>query len=385
MKATHMPSGKWRCQVYYGRDENGKRKYKSITGDTKRKAESAAALWIAEREKRLAEEKERLEREKVPTLSAAMDMYIDTCRAQGYSPSTIPTYSKIQRNSFPTLIDKRIDEITAEDVQMAIDLRAADHAPKTVRCDLTFLRAVLRRYRPELRLDSIVVAKKRKKAKRVFYQSWAGTILQYCRNNMRLDFYIYTMFIISVGCRPSEVYSLTWGDLSIKPITKIGPDGKHYSVGSIQIDSASVMGEDGKYHEKDPKTDAGLRCPVVAWSFFEELYRVKKRGADAERIVTCKPGKCAKYWAQVRNALGLPDDMRFYDLRHFFATSAKSAGATDEELAAAMGHSTPVFTHDVYVEIFAEDQHRTSWRMADATDRLYASISPIVQSAVISG
>ena len=87
-----------------------------------------------------------------------------------------------------------------------------------------------------------------------------------------------------------------------------------------------------------------------------------------------KPGKCANLWGQVRKALNLPDDMRFYDLRHFYATSLKSSGATEQELAAAMGHSTPVFSNDVYVEIFEEDQRAANRAMAKRTNQLYESI-----------
>lgn len=371
MKAKKQKSGKWRCVVYDGRDDTGKRIYKSITADTKRAAESEASLWQATREIRAAEaEAERL-RAHIPTLYKAIDMFIDTCRAQKYSPSTIPTYLKYQRNAYPTIIDKKIDEITLMDVQLLVDTRAADHGPKTIRNELTFLRSVLRRYRPELNLDGIVIAKKRKKAKRVFKQSWAREILDYTRENLRTDMYLYTSFIIALGCRPSEVYSLRWGDLSARPIIRIGPDGRRYRIGTVQIDSASVCGEDGQYHEKEPKTDAGLRCLTVSWSFFEDLYRARPRGADQDPVVLLKPVYIPRNWARVRRALDLPGDMRFYDLRHFFATSAKSAGASDEELAAAMGHSTPVFSHDVYVEIFAEEQQRTSFKMADATDKLY--------------
>ena len=49
-----------------------------------------------------------------------MTRFIDTCRAQGYSPATVCGYLKIQRVSFPALLDKKIDEITAADVQKSL-------------------------------------------------------------------------------------------------------------------------------------------------------------------------------------------------------------------------------------------------------------------------
>ena len=43
MKAKKLPSGRWRCQVYLGKDKNGKNIYKSVTADTRKEAEYLAA------------------------------------------------------------------------------------------------------------------------------------------------------------------------------------------------------------------------------------------------------------------------------------------------------------------------------------------------------
>ena len=59
-KAKKQASGSWRVQIFDGYTPEGKRIYKSITGKTKREVDSAAAIWIAEREQRKeAEERER--------------------------------------------------------------------------------------------------------------------------------------------------------------------------------------------------------------------------------------------------------------------------------------------------------------------------------------
>ena len=42
-EARKLPSGKWRNQLYVGRDANGKRIYESFTADTKREADRLAA------------------------------------------------------------------------------------------------------------------------------------------------------------------------------------------------------------------------------------------------------------------------------------------------------------------------------------------------------
>lgn len=370
--AKKQASGKWRCLVFDGYDENGKRIYKSITEKTKREAETAAAIWIAERDDRKAAEERERARASIPTLDEAMTKFIETCKSQNYSPSTIAGYMKIQRNSFPSIIDKKVDEITSIDVQMAMDDRAAGHAPKTVQNDYAFLHSILRRYCPDLNLSGTILAKKKKRAKRVFKQAWAPDIIQFIRDNLRTDFYIYALFVICSGCRPSEIYSFVWDDLSARPIDMI--DGGH-QVGTIRIDSASVAGYDGDYHEKDPKTDAGYRTLTLDWSFFKELYRVRPRGNPEDKIVEMKPGNCSRYWKKVKEHLGLPDSMVFYDLRHYFVTQLSYAGATDEEMASAMGHTSARFTHDVYIELFEEDQRKVSRTMADSTAKLFGAVN----------
>jgi hypothetical protein len=42
------------------------------------------------------------------------------------------------------------------------------------------------------------------------------------------------------------------------------------------------------------------------------------------------------------------------------------AGATEEELSSAMGHSTSNFSHSVYVETFEESRNKVNKAMANA-------------------
>lgn len=46
-KAKKLPSGSWRCQVYLGKDGNGKNIYKSVTAGTKKRKISINANNIA--------------------------------------------------------------------------------------------------------------------------------------------------------------------------------------------------------------------------------------------------------------------------------------------------------------------------------------------------
>ena len=69
-KAKKLPSGSWRVNQYVGKDENGKRIYKSFTASTKKEAEFIAAEYVM-----------KARHSKVPqniTLGEAMERYIES-------------------------------------------------------------------------------------------------------------------------------------------------------------------------------------------------------------------------------------------------------------------------------------------------------------------
>lgn len=364
-KAKKLPSGNWRTQVYLGRDAAGKPIVESFTASTARESERLAAVAAADRKRK---------KKQTLTLGQAMDEFIDTCRVQGYSPSTLRGYVTIRKNSFPSLVNAKLDQITPRDVQKALDDRAREHTPKTVRNDYFFLKTILEKNVPDLQLNGIVLAKLKRKKKQLFSEKWAGDVLRYVAERWETDFYLYCCFIVSAGLRPSEAYALTWGDLSASPIDALDSSGRTYKIGTINIDKAIVRGEKG-FQPKGTKSDAGERVLRVDWSFFENLYDAKPRGKDNEQVFQMKPSRVIYRWDITRKDLGLPETMRFYDLRHFFATSVAYSGASEEELARVMGHSTSAFSHQVYVELFRERQDEINAKMAAGTAALYGSVS----------
>ena len=372
-----LPSQNYRRQVYVGVRADGTRRYESFTAGTPEQASAEASAFRAKvKELRrmgvavddIPRDDVQIEEQHGITLGEAMDAFIETCRTQGYSPATIPAYKAVRKNSFQQLVDKPVEKITLPDVQDALNRRAEDHSVKTVRNDFFFIKKVLRIYAPDLNLSNITLAKTKKPPRQRFMQAWAAEILRYAAEKECLDFYIYASFTISAGLRPSEVYALTWEDISEKPVTKLF-GGTAYKIGLIHISGAEVRDEFGSYTPKGTKTAAGERTLSVDWAFFEDLYKRRPRGSG--RIVQITPGNLKKRWSRTRAALGLPEKMRFYDLRHFYATSVATSGATEDELAERMGHSTSAFSHAVYVELFADREEKINAELAKGTRKLY--------------
>jgi len=376
-----LPSARIRRSAYVGKREDGTKRYEYFIADTAAEADAMASQFRL-RVKQLRAQGVRVEdiprdidqpvKPLYTTVGQAMDAFIETCRTQGYSPATIPAYKAIRNNSFPQIIDKPVDKITAQDVQAAINQRSEAHSVKTVRNDYFFIKRVLSIYRPDLSLVNIIIAKQKARRRQVFRQGWARDILKYAKEHECSDFYIYCAFIISAGLRPSEIYALTWDHISRQPMQKISK-GKPYKVGVIDVRGAEVKDEFGKYAAKDTKTTAGNRTLTVGWAFFESIYAIKKP-VDGERIVQLTPGGLKKRWHRVRQALGLPETMRFYDLRHYYATSVATSGATEDELAERMGHSTSAFSHAVYVELFDERQDDINAVLVETAEKTFKGL-----------
>ena len=366
IKARKLPSGKWNARVYIG-EVDGKKVSRSFTASTKSEAQRMAAAFEIEQK---AVEKEQLITRRIPTLSEAMADFVQTCRAQGYSPSTIRGYNSIAKNAFSDLAEKKVNLITAADIQKCVDARSLERSVKTVRNEFFFLESVLKLHAPELRLDRIILAKRKKPKKRTFSRSWSKDILAEARKDP--EFYLYVSLIMLASLRPSEAYALTWADISAEPLTAIGSGGKPFQFGEISVTKAAVLNEYHRYSQKGTKSEAGERIVSVAWPFFRDLYSLRPRGDEEDRILQMPPKLISYRWRRLRERLGLPSDFRFYDLRHYFATAMVASGATEEELQSAMGHSTATFTHSVYVETFEEARRSVSEKMAAETARLYA-------------
>lgn len=120
-KATELPSSAWRVLLYVGKDENGKRKYKSFSAENRRDAELAAAEYAAS----YPNDKSNCDL----TLGQAMDKYIDSKR-NIVSPSTLRGYLGIRRIRLQSLMSVSLSALTPEMVQKAVNIEPPLSRPK---------------------------------------------------------------------------------------------------------------------------------------------------------------------------------------------------------------------------------------------------------------
>ena len=352
--ATPIKRGKkWRIQPSKTL-RDGTKVRTSITADTKQEAIQLARIWEVDIEAN----------DKHPsnfTVEDCLDKYRETCKAQKLSPSYIKL-QKEKKSAYTSILKIQVRNLSLSDIQDHFNARAVTGvSPGTLKLEKTILKSALKPYAPHLNFESIKLPKSKKRKKKQFRSEWKHTVPEKIVEMYgKADMYIYGILTIHAGLRPSESYALTFGDLSKEPIIDKSDDGTEIKIGTIKIDKALVQDEDRTYTKKDPKTDAGYRTIEIAWELIDEILSIHPRGKDDEQIIKLKPQSVVKPWRDIRKALNLPNDIRFYDLRHFYATAKVLSGATEEELQSDMGHSKSSFTHEVYVEIMADHKEEAN-------------------------
>lgn len=306
--AKKLPSGSWRCQVLSHTEEYtkpdgtiGKRKIrKSFTCDDptkrgKRICEQMAAEWAASKEQSSTAAGSLKFRD-------ALEDYISS-RENILSPCTIRDYRGIQRNYIPSLMEIKIDDITQDDIQKAINLEAVKLSPKTVRNIHGLISAVLRVYRPSMALNTALPKKKRVE---LYIPSDAEVkILMKAVQGTELE--IPVLLAAFGPMRRGEICALEHSDINGNV---------------IHVCKNMVRTIDNRWIIKTPKSFAGDRYIV----FPDDV--IRKLPGRPGRVVSLNPGQLTDKFEKCLKKCNLPH-FRFHDLRHYSASILHALGIPD--------------------------------------------------------
>lgn len=337
-KAKRLPSGSWRVLLYVGKDEKGKRKYKSFTAESRRDAELAAAEYAASNPNNKPDCD--------LTLGEAMDKYIDSKR-NVVSPSTLRGYLNIRKAHLQELSRFSLSALTPEAVQKAFNNEAASHSPKTVRNVSGLFTSTIKMFAPSLRFN-ITLPQKTKTQLYIPTPSDIKTLYSLVQNtDMELPFLLASQ----CGLRRSEICALTWDDIS---------------EGNINVCKAVVPGPDG-YVTKQPKSLAGYRHVDCAVSLTDRVLSIKN---DSPFVCQIRdPELISDKWRRIIKKSGLPY-CRFHDLRHYYASVGLLAGIPPKYMADLMGHGSTDMIDKVYQHIFADSRRSFAEKLMAYTDEL---------------
>lgn len=331
-EAKKLPSGKWRNLLYVGKDENGKRIYESFTADTKREANLLAMERAREIE--LGIKKDRSPAEM--TVGEAIDKYIDD-RDAILAPKTIREYRGYRRNYLQGLMDIKIKRLTEDVIQREVNKAARSLAPKSVHNAWALVHSALKAAIPDLNYR-IILPKKEKKEMRI---PTNDQLLQLFDDVQGRKLEIPVLLGATCGMRRGEIAAL---DLA-KDVD--------YDKCTITINKAISNNSDGEWVIKGTKTYESKRTVDAPSWVIEKL----KTARDSGHTIM-KPDRISADFARTCRKLGI--EVRFHDLRHYYASLMLSLGVPDKYAMKRMGHATPNMLKNVYQHLIDEKDNEVT-------------------------
>ena len=318
MATAKRRNDKWSCRVYVG-IENGKRKYKRFTADTRKEAERMANAYLLENENET--DKSKL------TVSEAMKAYL-FAKSEVLSPSTLEGYEKVPRLYLQSIMNVRLCDLTTELIQIAVNTDAKRLSSKTVRNAYGFLTATMEMYGYSKK--NITLPQKKKTETIIPTDQEMELICKAApKYNIAAEVYISAF----MGLRRSEISAINISE-------DVDIENKR-----LRISKAIVHGKNVGYVMKETKTTSSeryLAIPDVVLPFLEEKVRSGKKLHN--------PNYIEKRFVEMRDDLGLKR-IRLHSLRHYFASTLLTLGVPNFYSMKLMGHSSDDMLKKVYQHI----------------------------------
>lgn len=325
MNARKLPSGRWQSIVYTGKID-GKKKYVTITEDTRKDCLLRAAAVLEEANKK------KTSGDHI-TVEQAVDRYIESKRGT-LSPATIRGYVKIQKNHIENspIASCQVSEVTDETVQLWI---SAFHASKkTIMNAYGLLRPAIKMFRKDASFAVEFPKGKRYKG----YVPSTDEVIAFlsAAKETRPDLYRACLFAAFSTLRRSEITCLTADDIS----------------GNIlHIDKSMVKDEHGSWVIKDiPKEEESVRdIPLPQWVIAE----MPKQG----RLVSQNPDWITNEFGRLLDKLSI-SRFRFHDLRKFSVSLMHHKGVSMSSIAKLGGWSNINTPTQIYIKSIEDEKER---------------------------
>ena len=325
-----LPSGNWFIQTTV----NGKRI--SITEPTEA---ACIARAMAIKQDML----EAVDRSQKPTLSAAIDRYIEA-RQNILSPASVKGYRTIQKHRFPTAMCRPVDAFDESGWQRLINAEAKSVSAKTLQNSWRFISSVIyeetgKRYSPKL---PQIVSEPREFLDHeqilVFTEAVKGTK------------YEIAALLALCSLRRSEILALTWDKIDLE-------------AGTIKVHGAVVPDEFGKYvYKKENKNRSSRRIvPIMIPQLTEALTAAKVKSGN---VVTMHPSAILNGINRVCRNADLPE-IGIHGLRHSFASLAYHLGMPEKVAMQIGGWENDATMKKIYTHVAKSDLLKYQSIMAD--------------------
>ena len=328
-KAKKLKSGSWHCIVYAGKNEDGKRTYKSFTvrdpsKKGKKECERLAAEWSAQHQD-------------VPpgqmTVHDVVRRYIDI-KAKVLSPSTVRGYELYLKRRIHPIRDKKIDDLTQQDVQQWINLLSTDCTPKYIKNVYGLFSASLTYYGAQ--------------AYAVTFPSTAPRPLYTpCDDDI-------AVLLGHIKDKPqllSCVLLAAFGSLRRGEVCALQPQDMDRN--RVRVCKSMVRDTDGYWHVRPmAKTDESNRTVILP-----------PQVADMVVLpVRLHPEQVSNRFRRAVRSCDCERRFRFHDLRHYYVSIAHALGVPDAYIMQMGGWRTDHVMHRVYrdtlPDVMAKEQDK---------------------------
>lgn len=301
----------WTILVYAGTDDNGKKKYQRLSGNTKKEVEAKAADFLKEISGHSVSNMDM-------TVGDAVDAYIAVRESADYSPKTILEYKKYRRTALQGLVDVKLYAVTDELIQKEINKAAVNHEPKSVSLWWGLYGAAIRQYRKGYNPSVLLPSVKRKPVD-VPDEQTIKQMLSDLEGNPRE---VPILFATICGMRRGEISAIN---------LKTDVD---YDSCIVNINKSCYINANGECEIKLPKTVAGIRKVAIPEWMAERL----KKYRDNPNFKMYNPNQITKLYEHIKKKYGL--NCTFHGLRHYYASVMLAIGVPDKYAMERMGHST---------------------------------------------
>lgn len=293
-KATKLPSGQWRVNAYSHTDADGKQHRVSFTAATKAEAEMLAAEFAATKKRKARTEL---------TVGEAVKGYIDTKEAV-LSPSTVRGYRGYIQYYEP-IANLKIRRLTTADLQQYVSGLSRELSPKTTINIYRLLISAITMYDPDAHFK-VTLPQRIKKRPQSPSDEAVRKLFEMANDKMKV-----CIALAACGLRRGEICALEYEDIEN---------------GIAHIHADMVKDAYGEWITKStPKTSESDRFVRLPASVLELI------GEGEGKVVSWTPDGITHRFVTLRDKAGL--DLRFHDLRHYFASVGAVLGIPDLYLA----------------------------------------------------
>ena len=346
--------GQWCSTVSLGTFD-GKRKRKTVYGKTRREVVQKLKELHSQQQQGINIAPQRI------TVAQFLDQWLTQVIAPNRRPRTHESYSYMVRlHIVPYIGAHDLGKLTSAHVQQWLNtLSATGLSPRTAQYARGVLqRALNRAIKWNYISHNAALAAETPRGERrtpiVLNEEQARRLLDVVRGHRHAVLY---RFALSLGLRRGEVLGLQWSDI----------DFERKEIRIVR----SLQREKGKLALSAPKTVAGKRILPLPSTLAQVLEEHRQMQIE-ERVelgdaweehgfvfsshtgTAMEPRNLVRHFKEVLKLAGLPETMRFHDLRHSCATLLIAQGVNPRVVMEVLGHTKISTTMEIYAHVTLE-------------------------------